>query len=187
MTEPTPEQVKLSRAKLLTLMAIAFVPIFISILAFQFFPEWRPDGTTNRGELIMPPVQAGDISEDLMRYEGWVLLQPVTGQCDTDCQQMIYLSRQVVIALGREAGRVERALIAPNGIDAGLQQLISQEHADLSVLSVDRSRLDQVSAQSPLLFLMDPNGNIMMYFTLEKAGKPMLKDIKHLLKLSNIG
>jgi len=27
----------------------------------------------------------------------------------------------------------------------------------------------------------------MMYFTLEKAGKPMLGDLKHLLKLSNIG
>jgi len=47
--------------------------------------------------------------------------------------------------------------------------------------------LTAVSAAFPLLFLVDPNGNVMMYFTLEKAGKPMLGDLKHLLKLSNIG
>jgi hypothetical protein len=34
---------------------------------------------------------------------------------------------------------------------------------------------------------MDPNGNIMMFYTLDKAGKLMLKDVKHLLKASNIG
>ena len=37
------------------------------------------------------------------------------------------------------------------------------------------------------ILLMDPNGNIMMFYTLDKAGKLMLKDVKHLLKASNIG
>ncbi|MGB0691890.1 MAG: hypothetical protein ACPGPD_04220, partial [Pseudomonadales bacterium] len=61
------------------------------------------------------------------------------------------------------------------------------EHKDLKVIEGNLGPLTAVSAASPLLFLVDPNGNVMMYFTLEKAGKPMLGDLKHLLKLSNIG
>lgn len=187
MVEPSADQVRASRTKLLALIFIAATPIALSVLLFQYFPQWQPEGTTNNGELILPPAQAGEISEDLLSHEGWVLIQPVANDCDENCQQMLYLSRQVVIGLGKDAGRVERVLITRAEINEDFQQHLAGEHADISVLGADMSVLKAVSSQSPLLFLMDPNGNIMMYFSLEQAGKPMLKDLKHLLKLSNIG
>jgi hypothetical protein len=43
------------------------------------------------------------------------------------------------------------------------------------------------AGDGPVLLLMDPNHNVMMLYSLDKAGKPMLRDLKHLLKISNIG
>ena len=51
----------------------------------------------------------------------------------------------------------------------------------------DTESLSQVSLGRPGLFLRDPNGNVILFYPAKNAGKPMLKDLKHLLKLSNIG
>ena len=187
MTEPTSTQLNTSRGKLLILIGIAFVPIFVAFLAFQYFPDWRPTGTTNQVELIMPPVSAEAVSQELIGVGGWVLLQPVNGDCDEYCKQMLYLSRQVVTGLGKDSSRVRRVLTVPVDVREDLQRHLRDEHGDIKVVPAEMLPLNRVSRETPLLFLMDPNGNIMMYYSLEKAGKPMLKDLKHLLRHSNIG
>jgi len=185
--EPTREQIKASRTKLLVLIAIAFVPILIAFLLFRYLPDWRPEGTTNQGELIIPPLNGKEISADLLRVNTWVLLQPSGTSCDDGCEQMLYLSRQVVTGLGKNSARIGRMVVVPGTVSDGFEQHLQQEHRDVTVVEADAGLLNQVSPERPLLFVMDPNGNIMMYYSLEKAGKPMLKDLKHLLKLSNIG
>lgn len=187
MTEPTPEEIRASRTKLLTLIAIAFVPIMIAFLAFQYFPGWVPSGTTNQGELISPPINGAEISARLEKLESWGLLQPAGRACDSDCEQMLYLSRQVVTGLGKDAGRISRMLIVPGDLSDEFRDLLGREHPDVEVIAAETGLLDAVSEESPLLFLVDPNGNVMMYYSTEKAGKPMLRDLKHLLRLSNIG
>ena len=41
--------------------------------------------------------------------------------------------------------------------------------------------------QQPRILLIDPFGNVMMHYGREHTGKQLLKDLKHLLKLSQIG
>ena len=187
MSEPTKQQIKSSRIKLLALIAIAMVPIFLSILLFQYLPQLQPAGTTNQGELVLPPVDVKEVSPDLLSYENWVLLQTAGESCNADCKQMLYFSRQVITGLGKDSGRVERVIVAPTGVDEKFRQHLSEEHVDVAVMSINQGALDKISDDVPLLFLIDPNGNIMMFYSVEKAGKPMLKDLKHLLKISNIG
>ncbi|WP_197685638.1 hypothetical protein [Vreelandella subglaciescola] len=40
--------------------------------------------------------------------------------------------------------------------------------------------------QEPRIVLVDPFGNVMMHYGPEHSGKDMLKDLKHLLKLSKV-
>ena len=56
MSELEAKQRRLSRTKLLALIVIAAVPIFLSIMLFEIFPELQPRGTTNKGELIVPSI-----------------------------------------------------------------------------------------------------------------------------------
>jgi hypothetical protein len=41
--------------------------------------------------------------------------------------------------------------------------------------------------QQPRILVVDPFGNIIMHYGSEHTGKEMLKDLKQLLKLSQIG
>lgn len=182
-----PGAVKSSRMKLLALIAIAFVPIFIAYISYFMLPMLAPEGKTNQGELILPVVQATDIAAELGTIDSWALIQPVGADCDEDCRQMMYLSRQVVSGLGKDSSRVSRVLLIREPLADSLDSHVAQEHGDALIVQSMADVLNAVTDLEPVLFLMDPNGNIMMYFSFEKAGKPMLKDLKHLLRVSNIG
>ena len=187
MNEIDQEALKRSRAKLLLLISIAFVPLFIAYAAYFYFPEVAPEGSTNNGELITPPLSGADISDVLAAPGKWTLVQAVGSSCDADCEQLLYLSRQVVIGLGKDSGRMQRVMLHNGELPAVLQDWLAREHGDLVVAGGDTTLLTSKTSDQPLLFLVDPLGNVMMRYSAETAGKPMLKDLKHLLRISNIG
>tara|TARA_B110000037_G_C16841489_1_gene391983 strand:- start:38 stop:622 length:585 start_codon:yes stop_codon:yes gene_type:complete len=175
-----------SRKRFVALLLIAFVPMFIAYAAFFHFPNWAPTGTTNHGELISPSVGGVTISSELADFDTWVLIQPVDGLCGDECRKMLYLSRQVITGLGKDANRVQRVvLISTDTPD--LVEHLNGEHPDVKVVFGLTTVKPSVANDGPVLLLMDPNNNVMMLYSLEKAGKPMLRDLKHLLKISNIG
>ena len=175
-----------SRKRFVALLLIAFVPMFIAYAAFFHFPNWAPTGTTNHGELISPSVDGVTISSGLADFDTWVLIQPVDGLCGDECRKMLYLSRQVITGLGKDANRVQRVvLISTDTPD--LVEHLSGEHPDVKAVFGLTTVKPVVANDGPVLLLMDPNHNVMMRYSLEKAGKPMLRDLKHLLKISNIG
>ncbi|MDA9680096.1 hypothetical protein N9U06_01405 [Gammaproteobacteria bacterium] len=175
-----------SRKRFVALLLIAFVPMFIAYAAFFHFPNWAPTGTTNYGELISPSVDGVTISSELADFDTWVLIQPVDGLCGVECRKMLYLSRQVVTGLGKDANRVQRVVLISTDTPKLVEHL-NAEHVDVKVvLGLTRVK-PFVANDGPVLLLMDPNHNVMMLYSLEKAGKPMLRDLKHLLKISSIG
>ena len=175
-----------SRKRFVALLLIAFVPMFIAYAAFFHFPNWAPTGTTNHGELVSPSVDGATISSELADFDTWVLIQPVDGLCGDECRKMLYLSRQVITGLGKDANRVQRVvLISTDTPD--LVEYLNGEHPDVKVVFGVTTVKPVVANDGPVLLLMDPNHNVMMLYSLEKAGKPMLRDLKHLLKISNIG
>lgn len=186
-SERPPGAVRSGRARLLILVAIAFVPVLVAYLAYFRFPALAPTGRTNQGELVWPVVPGKGIAPQLSALETWALIQPVDSSCRDDCRQMLYLSRQVVTGLGKDASRVTRVLLSPHPLSAELARHLRAEHRDTMIVRSGTGIPDGITRLRPVLFLMDPNGNIMMYYSIDKAGKPMLEDMKHLLKLSNIG
>ena len=175
-----------SRKRFVALLLIAFVPMFIAYAAFFHFPNWAPTGTTNHGELVSPSLDGVTISSELADFDTWVLIQPVDGLCGDECRKMLYLSRQVITGLGKDANRVQRVvLISADTPD--LVERLNGEHPDVKVVFGVTTVKPVVANDGPVLLLMDPNHNVMMLYSLEKAGKPMLRDLKHLLKISNIG
>jgi len=179
-------KVMTSRKRLIALLLIAFVPMFIAYALFFHFPNWAPTGTTNQGELVTPSVDGTTMSEELATFSTWVLIQPIEGGCGDQCREMLYLSRQVVTGLGKDANRVQRVvLISTDTPD--LMEHLGVEHPDVKVVSGMTTFKRIATGDGPVLLLMDPNHNVMMLYSLDKAGKPMLRDLKHLLKISNIG
>jgi cytochrome oxidase Cu insertion factor (SCO1/SenC/PrrC family) len=196
-TDSSPER-NSNRRKLVGLFGIAIVPMMIAYAMFFYFPELIPVSTTNEGELIQPPLAASDlelVDATPVPAGVWTLLIPVAGHCDEGCVQRLYLSRQIVVGLGKDADRVQRVALHSAPADPMLTSLIAAEHPDL--LSYDfaadsfnaalAKRFPAAVNDDQIILLMDPNGNIMMLYRAEKIGMPLRKDIRHLLKISNIG
>ena len=190
--ETNPPINKVGRIKLLVIISIAFFPIFAAYFIFLYFPEWLPDMTTNQGTLIQPPIVLDGI--EIEPGQKWVLLIPVDSSCDEVCQRVLYLSRQTHIALGKNTSRVQRVILAEGRLSADFEDLLREEHGEVEVIDIaGEDTAARLKALAPnglhklIVFVMDPNGNVMMYYRPEQGGKPMLKDLKHLLKTSNIG
>lgn len=198
---PTQAQVRRGRRTALLLFALGFGPMIIATV--MFYTGWlNPDGYSNQGQLITPPVAIQDLGlqgadgnplEHRFAVEqedrNW-LLMVTAEQCDQACEELLYLARQVNIALGKNANRVDRAAWA-GSVPAELDSRWSDDYRRMERLQ--QTSGDKVwpegfgSRSEPAIFLVDPLGNVMMKYTSEHTGKQMLKDLKHLLKLSTIG
>lgn len=198
----SPDQVRRGRRMALILFAVGFGPMILATV--MFYTGWlNPDGYSNKGELVSPayPVAELDLrdpgGEPLEARFGpevtdpdWLMLV-VAGNCETDCEELLYLARQVNVALGKNADRVSRAAYLKQ-VPTDLDNRWSEEYPSMQRL---QSAGGQVSGwppgvnpeEKPQILLVDPFGNVMMRYTTEHSGKNMLEDLKHLLKLSQIG
>jgi hypothetical protein len=174
-----------SRGKFLLLVCIAFVPIVTAYLMYFYMPDVVPDGRTNQGQLMTPPVRIDTIAGALSDGR-WVLLQLVDAPCERRCEETLHLSQQLRTALGKDSSRVSRAVVVARAEDASD---LSDGNIEIVVDAVGFESLAKVIGGPPSnhIFLMDPNGNIMMWYSPDQVGKSLLKDLKHLLRISNIG
>ncbi len=104
--------------------------------------------------------------------------------------------RQVRLALNHRMDRVQRAVLLES--PRQLSDELIAEHAGLMIAtgaSADQAALRgqiaaaeaSMTALSDAVYLIDPFGNVMLRFPPDLPPKSMLKDLKHLLKVSRIG
>ena len=138
------------RMKLLLIAALFALPIVVSVTAYLFFP---PPPSANYGELLLPP-QALSAEFRKPHGERWLLLATRENEAP----------RQVRLALGRDASRVE---------------VVVASAAELAKAGI--------SVDDGHVYLADPHGNVMMRWPASPDLKRMLADLKRLLKASQIG
>ena len=126
------------------------------------------------------------------------------GNCDTPCQLALMQLRQIHKALGVEQGRVEQWLLPLTAPDPEFQNLINSTFSELK--TSDPISTEQMAwfAQTPAytqqknitqwVWIVDPLGQVVTAYPTHTdmqqailAGKQLLKDLRHLLKLSRVG
>ncbi|TGG91520.1 hypothetical protein E4656_15940 [Natronospirillum operosum] len=164
-------------AQLWIVLLTPLVVILASTLLF--YSGWlHPEDTTNKGELISPPldISALGLEQDDRR---WWLLTASTAGCDAVCEEQLYWVQQIHIRLGRESPRVSRSLLTAEPV------ALSQEFPGLHER---QGNLDALPMDEPVqLFVVDPNGNVMMKFNSDNSYEDVLDDINTLLSRSTIG
>jgi len=119
----------------------------------------------------------------------WSLLYVGRADCGAACQRALYDTRQVRLALNRDMSRVQRVFLAEGeGIDAAF---LRREHPDLLVVragpEAEPLRRLLPGADRDRVYLIDPLGNLMMWYGPDGDPKGMLIDLKRLLGLSHVG
>ncbi|MCJ8170574.1 hypothetical protein [Atopomonas sediminilitoris] len=174
------------RLQLIALFAVAVLPMVLAT-AMYFGQFWVPGSRSHHGEMLTPGLSLSDLGlVNPAEGEGrWQLLITVPQACDSGCERLLYVSKQIHIGLGREANRAEHHVL----IKEVSPQQISQWQATDPKLKITQHALpsDGPQGNASQLWLVDPHGNLVLRYAADTEGKPILNDLRHLLKLSNIG
>jgi cytochrome oxidase Cu insertion factor (SCO1/SenC/PrrC family) len=180
------------RLKLVLIMALFALPIAASLVAYHFFP---PSGTTNYGELIAPVEVT---SQSLRSGTGgafrfsqlrgkWLLVASDSGECPAACLEKLATMRQVRLALGRNAERVERIFVVDD-LKAPERAALEPFAGTVVALTPTGMLLPPGAANDRAhIYLVDPRGLVMMRWPAAAERARMLKDLNRLLKASQIG
>lgn len=182
------------RSKLVFLIGIFVVPVVAAYLAYFGL---RPAGHTNYGDLLdVRPLQqtTGTVRDgtalDLQTLRGkWLMLHVGPADCDAQCARQLYLMRQIRTAQGKEQSRIERlwVLTDAGGIDPALLRDYPGMHLWRPASPTFVEQFPAEVDRTGHIYLVDPIGNLMLRFPADPEPKRMMKDLKLLLKASQIG
>lgn len=189
------------RPRTRTLLVITFLifllPVVAAWLLNVFTPGWRPFGTTNHGTLVQPVRQLA--TAGLRHFDGspldvgylqgrWTLLHVVREECAQPCESALLSTYQVQQALGDDQHRLQLLLVLPRPPGAkspqlppGIETALASD-AWLATLSFAGA-----APAAPGVYLVDPQGYLMMRYAAHVDQRGLLADLKRLLKISKIG
>ena len=203
------QTMKRNRIKLFIIFAVFLGPLlaaFIGYYGFDGFDGLRaPRDGTNHAPLISPAVPLQSFSNaaidstpftlaDLKHR--WSVVHLLTEHCDQHCEKSLYNTRQTRLAVGKNANRIQRILISPN--QALLNRLAPNHPGTIRLLSSRTTPANGLENQLSAALkhrtigindalLIDPLGNLMMIIPADLDPGLLLKDLKHLLRVSRIG
>lgn len=207
----------------MVLLLIAGVPVTVILGAtWLWYFVVRGDldlvgalGTANRGTLVQPPRQIDDASLSDQRglplhyrdlQPKWTMLvADAGGDCDSDCESKLYLTRQIHVALGKEFNRVQRVYISDTAADdttlavtalsddhpapSSFAEYLAREQRGVQTLVTETADIQALFPENRLdpstWYLVDPAGWIMMSYNRDTSYKDVIADLKFLLKNSS--
>jgi hypothetical protein len=169
--------------KLWALVAIFVVPFIISGFLYGYHANFHFK-TTNHGELLTPALPVTEWVDN--EKKTWQIVF-VPADCTTAQSENIMFSlHQLRLILGKEMDRVGLTLATKK------MCLLPDVHDFRKVRMSDHlySQLETLKADQPVensIYLVDPDGNLFMSYSSNTNPMNVLKDLKHLLEVSQIG
>lgn len=168
---------------------------------------WRPTGTINQGELIKPP--RAITNHSLFKTTGepfsfselqgdWSLVYIGGQQCSELCDNELYRMNRVRLTQGKAAYRVRSLYIMPRSVTVDEISQRLKAHVGVSVLQAESATMKsltkefsvddaQAVEQQHRIYIVDPQGNLMMHYHADFDPAGIRRDLKRLLKVSQVG
>lgn len=194
------------RKQLLLLVAVFAAPIALAWLVFTN-QSLITSKTKNHGELVQParPLQAFSLDniaggktglDDITKK--WSLLYIGGSECDQSCKDSLYKMRQSRLGQKGEHVRINLLYVSVNGEPADSVKLLQKETPTLQVLFTSRENAGQfttmfeIEGNEPVIsagrvYMVDPQGNLMMFYRKGFDARGLAKDLELLLKISQVG
>jgi hypothetical protein len=184
-----------SRIKLMLLFLVCAAPVIASYFTYYVI---RPEGRRNYGELIqpqqpLPAFHATDMQGQVLPLTSlthqWLIISVADSACNTQCEQHLYLSRQLRESLGKDKDRMDWVWLRTG--DADVPQSMRAGLSTATVLKVTQADVQtwlQPAAGQAVedhLYVVDPMGNWMMRFPANIDPLKARKDLERLLRSSS--
>lgn len=189
---------------------LALAALFLSGLVASFVlvqSGWRPRVTRNYGDLVEParPIEevalrdldGGPTSFGTLRGK-WTLLYFGSAECLKPCTDDLYKMRQVALAQGDEAHRVQKVFVVTDPAALDLLRYTLADYPGTKVLHGPPEAVRALAEQFTVpaggaldglhrIYVVDPLGNFMMSYPADADPSHMNKDLHLLLRASHIG
>ena len=188
LPEVSPSRRRRGRLQLIMLLAVVIGPMILASAMYQW-RFWVPETRSYHGELIGNGQTRADLGVSGAQEVRWQLLVTVPGACDADCKQLVFLARQIHIGLNRDTARASHALASTQPLADDYDALLRREFPQLSRYSLEPQVYAETAgkAEGAQLWIVDPHGNLVLRYDSRSKGKAILNDLRHLLKISQIG
>lgn len=142
--------------------------------------------------------EIASLGDEEYQIRPWLLLYVTGNDCAEACQERIHYMQQLHIALGKNIQRVRRYYLhtADTPISPEVTRLFQAEFPSMGIAFSEREVLEQNMREAGVEFslaaesyivLIDPVGNVMMYYTDEHTAEDIMSDLETLLKYSSLG
>lgn len=184
----------------LCLSMMFFLPMAAAWLAYHQ-GVLLPSGQVNHGELIQPPISIASLAltpidkESRWKQGKWTLVY-LTDNVNSDlARRNLYYMRQIRQATGKNRERLERAIILSSSTTTNARSWLQAHYPNMGIFYISSQKMMALTAKLPKklalekgsLYLVDPLGNIMLFYAPNAAPKGILKDLERVLKVSQIG
>jgi len=188
------------------IFVVVLIPLIFAVLVY-FRPAWFALGHTNHGQLVRPPVkiavkglvQAPATSAPAAAKQKvlpadyfaghWTLVYIGADGCHADCKAALYAMRQARLATGEHMRNVQRLYVV-RAKDAPGADFASSWPGVTIALGSGAAGMDfmrQFTAVRPAgsIYIVDPNGLLMMTFSKHANPEGLVKDLRHLLEVNS--
>ena len=196
------KQQQKNRRTIVLLFAMSIIPFGIAWF-LSANAEWLEKGT-NQGILITPPVitETSEFlgfdafsTKNMKELKGhWVLLNVLPNKdCNTVCQKAMHNTKQLRLMMNKDLTRIRRAVVIISDVDAEKAKKWWIDDVRLIRVKPALSLLNKLKTirkegiPDGMLLLMDPLGNLMMQYEPEFDPYEVKRDLRKLLRISQIG
>ncbi|NQD96990.1 hypothetical protein HP532_30470, partial [Pseudomonas sp. CrR25] len=127
LPEAPPSQRRRGRLQLILLLAVVIGPMVLASAMYQW-RFWVPESRSYHGELIGNGQTRADLGVIGSEETRWQLLVTAPAGCAADCQQLVFLARQIHIGLNRDAARASHGLASGEVLDADYDATLRREY-----------------------------------------------------------
>ena len=181
-----------ARLQLLLVAVVFLAPLAAAVWLYYAGHALQPEGRTNHGALLDPVRNLADDHPGIRQLGAgrWLFIYMQGGPCRQSCLDALHTLRQSRLMLGKDMHRVLRVFL--HGETTPDKVLLATEHEGLELLRDDALQRALLAALDRDLspggfFIVDPLGNLVMYFPPDLRPRDMVDDVEHLLELSRIG
>ena len=183
---------------LLAVLVLVFALPVLGSWYLVFYTDVMRDraGTLQHGALIEPPrllenAVLFDPSQNTQTFlhGKWTLVAFAGDDCDAGCRDNLYRMRQIRLAVGKKMFRVQRVIVLDEATLMGPGAAVLNDYPGQLILRSDRagdwflaSFVLNGNGPGHALFLVDPNGYLMMHYPPETDPSGIIRDLERLLK-----
>lgn len=169
---------------ILLLLVFLFAAPGLSAYFLYFHPQWLSSTTTNKGELLNPPVLLTELGKD----SKWRLVLWSPQPCEHSCLVQLDKLVRTRLALGRRLYDVDLCLMLSAQVDLLPKALTVTLHEQgVSVIRLSSEESNRLLAlhKNPELFISNPENFLVLAYPESAPPDDLFHDIKLLLAKGN--